>query len=282
VYDAEKQRMNVGEVPNDDIIYLNVGGQKLITKRSTLCQVEGSFLASMFSGRWEDPHKRDEDGAVFFDYNPQFFVAILNYLRAKKFATIENPALPPKVPKDQLDDFETFVQYLGLSSEIIPREEFNQHSPGVTLEEDGTVAVHDPDKAEHRYVLGQNIYREKTHSFRLELEMFKDHSWMFVGILKEGVVPPNNNSRRWPGSYGWALGESGQVWKEGSPTIDNALKNVTKQGDTVELVLYCDAAKLSLHLPTRQKFHIEIPKSQTWRLHVILLHPNETLRIMNE
>ena len=105
---------------------------------------------------------------------------------------------------------------------------------------------------------------------------------MFVGILKEGVVPPNNNSRRWPGSYGWALGESGQVWNEESPTIDNALKNVTKQGDTVELVLYCDAAKLSLHLPTRQKFHIEILKSQTWRLHVILLHPNETLRIMNE
>ncbi|CAB3980899.1 Chaperone dnaK2 [Paramuricea clavata] len=274
--------MNAGEVRNDDIIHLNVGGKKLITERSTLCQVEDSFLASRFSGRWEGPHKRDDDGTAFFDYNPQFFVAILNYLRAKKFATIENPALPPKVLGDQLDDFETFVQYLGLSDEIFPREKFNQHSPGVTLGEDARVAVHDPDKAEHRYVLGQNIYREKTHSFRLELEMFKDHFWMFVGILKKGVVPPNNKSRRWPGSYGWALGQRGQVWKDGSPTIDNALKDVTKQGDTVKLVLDCDAAKLSLHLITGQHFHIEILKSQTWRLHVILLNPSDRLRIINE
>jgi hypothetical protein len=110
--------------------------------------------------------------------------------------------------------------------------------------------------------------------------MFKDHFWMFVGILKADVVPPNNKSRRWLGSYGWALGESGQVWKEGSPTIDNASKNVTKQGDTVELVLDCDAAKLSLHLPTDQKFHIEISKSQTWSLHVILLNPNDRQRII--
>jgi hypothetical protein len=80
-----------------------------------------------------------------------------------------------------------------------------------------------------KYVLGQNIYREKMHSFRLKLEMFKDHFWMFVGILKADIVPPNNKS----------LGESGQVWKEGSSTIDNALKNVTKQGDTVVMLPSC-------------------------------------------
>ncbi|CAB3980903.1 K+ channel tetramerization domain-containing [Paramuricea clavata] len=275
--------MDAGEVPNDVFIHLNVGGQKLISKRSTLCQVKDSFFASRFSGRWpEDRDKRDDDGAELFDDNPQFFVAIVNYLRAKKYATKENPALPPKVPKDQLDDFENFVEYLRLSDEIIPREKFNQHSPGVTLEEHSRVAVHDPDKAEHRYVLGQNIYREKTHSFRLELEMFKDHFWMFVGIMRNCVVPPNNKSRRWPGSYGWARGQRGQVWKDGSPTIDNALKNKTKQGDTVKLVLDCDAAKLSLHLSTGQQFHIEIPKSQTWRLHVNLLNPNDRLRIINE
>ena len=187
VYDAEKQRMNAGEVRNDDIIRLNVGGKKLCTTRATLCQVEGSFLASLFSGRWEGTH--DDDGAVFFDYNPQFFVAILNYLRAKKFATTENPALPPKVPKDQLEDFKTFVQYLRLSDEIFPREQFNQHSStGVTLEEDGIIAVHDPNKAEYRYVLGQNIYRQGTHSLKLKLETFQDNFWMFVGILNKDIL----------------------------------------------------------------------------------------------
>ena len=42
--------MNAVEVNDDDIIHLNVGGQRLSTKRATLCRVQGSLLASMFSG----------------------------------------------------------------------------------------------------------------------------------------------------------------------------------------------------------------------------------------
>ena len=64
-YQAEKQRMKVVDVNDDDIILLNVGEQKFTSTRSTLCQVEGSLLATMFSGRCEDSVKRDEDGAVF-------------------------------------------------------------------------------------------------------------------------------------------------------------------------------------------------------------------------
>jgi hypothetical protein len=81
-YNAEKQRMKPFEVSDDDIIHLNIGGQKFTSTRSTLCQVEGSLLATMFSGRWEDGLKRDEDGAVFFDVNPQYFGYVLDYLRS--------------------------------------------------------------------------------------------------------------------------------------------------------------------------------------------------------
>jgi hypothetical protein len=116
----------------------------------------------------------------------------------------------------------------------------------------------------------------------LKLDSFQNNHWMLAGIAKADVVPPSDYSYEWPGSYGWAFGSSGQVWKDGSHTIDNALSNVTKQGDTVELVLDCDAAKLSLHLSTGQQFHIEIPKLQTWRLHVNLSGGNDRLRIMNE
>jgi hypothetical protein len=105
---------------------------------------------------------------------------------------------------------------------------------------------------------------------------------MLVGTVKADVVPPNNNSFSWPDSYGWGLGQLGQVWKDGSGTNDSTVSNLTKQGDTVELVLDCDAAKLSLHLPTGQQFHIDIPKSQTWRLNVNMLNANDRLRIMNE
>ena len=46
---AEKQRMEAIKVSDDDIIHLNVGGQRFSTTRATLCQVEGSLLATMFN-----------------------------------------------------------------------------------------------------------------------------------------------------------------------------------------------------------------------------------------
>ena len=276
-----KRKMNAVEVLNDDdIIHLNVGGQRLSTTRATLCRVQGSLLASMFSGRWEGAHKLDNDGAVFLDYNPEFFVPVLNYLRAMEYATPENPPWFPQLREGQMKNFKRFIQYLGLSDEIFPPEKFNQHSSsGVTLEEGGTVAVHGPND-EYSYVLGENVHQQGIVPFKLKLESFKNDYW--IGIVKADVVPPNNYSYGWSGSYGWILGQNGQVWKAGSCKRDNALSNVTKQGDTVELVLDCDAAKLSLHSPTGQQFHIEIPRSQTWRLNVDLEGANEKVRIIDD
>jgi hypothetical protein len=62
----------------------------------------------------------------------------------------------------------------------------------------------------------------------MKLESFQDNNWMFVGMAKADVVPPDNNSHQWPGSYGWGFGTGVQEWKDGSCTYDNALKNLTK------------------------------------------------------
>ena len=289
-YKAEKERMEAFVVSDDDIIDLNVGGQKLTTTRSTLCQVEGSLLASMFSGRWEDSLKRDKDGAVFFDFNPQHVVLILDYLRQKKIASPENPAPLPKISEDQLQSFTNLVEYLGLNTEIVPTrtdilpsEKFQIHSAKVALQEGEKVAVHDRTWG-HGYVLGENVYHQGTVNIKLKLESFKDNKWMFVGIIRGDVVPevPQDNfSCEWSGSYGWILGsDGGRVWKDGSVTMDNTLLNLSQQGHTVELVLDCDGGKLSLRLPTGQQFHIEIPKSKTWKLNVTLYHKNDKIRIM--
>jgi hypothetical protein len=285
-YKEEKLRMKAIEVSDDDMINLNVGGKKMTTKRSTLCQVEGSLLASMFSGRWEDSLARDEDGRIFFDFNPQYFVYVLDYLRARTIATAENPAPLPKVAEDQVKHFGNLVEYLGLGDEIVPPEivppeKFNLHSTGVTLEEGGKVAVHDSTQS-HKYILGENTYQQGIVRRKLNIESFRNNYWMQVGVTKGDVVPQNDTSYKWPGSYGWTLGSSGGqgVWKEGSYTRDTTLVNLTKQGDTVELVLDCDAAKLSLYLPTGQQFHVDLPKSQTWRLNVCLLGANDRIRIV--
>jgi len=69
----------------DDIIELNVGGEKMTTLRSTLTAVPNSKLSLMFS---KDDQKKtlpiDKQGAVFFDYNPIYFNYLLDQLRAIK------------------------------------------------------------------------------------------------------------------------------------------------------------------------------------------------------
>jgi hypothetical protein len=181
----------------------------------------------MFSGRWEDSLERDQDGAIFLDFNPQYFLVILDYLRAKKIATPENPAPLPKVAEDQAKNFNNLLEYLGLSDEIVPAEKvpsekFNQHSSNVvTLQEGGTVAVHGPNNG-HSYVLGENVYQQGIVHLKMNLESFKDNYWMLVGIVKADVVPPKNYSYKWPDSYGWSLGQHGQVWKDRLCTNDDA------------------------------------------------------------
>ena len=290
-YNAEKERMQTVSVRDDDIIHLDVSGLKLKTTRSTLCQVEGSLLASMFSGRWEDSVQRDQDGAVFLDVNPQHFTVILDYLRVKKIASPENPAPLPNVPEDQLKEFNILVEYLGLkdelvSTEIVRSEKFNLHSDGVTLQEDGQVALHDSNN-DNRYILGENVYNQGIVHIKLKLETFDNRYYMFAGIVKGDIditVQKNDHSSEWLGSYGWQLGNSSEVGvrKDGSRTNDLTLKNLTKTGDTIELVLNCDKGKLSLHLAACQPFHIDIPKSKTWRLNVYFFGSNDKIRIINE
>ena len=83
-------------------------------------------------------------------------------------------------------------------------------------------------------------------------------------------------------SKGWALGKNGNqgMYENGSLKKYDSLVSQTKQGDTVELVLDCDAAKFSLHLPTGQKFQIDIPKFQAWRLHVNIGRADDKIRIV--
>ncbi|CAF1197692.1 unnamed protein product [Rotaria sp. Silwood1] len=70
---------------SDDIIELNIGGQKMTTLRSTLTAVPNSKLALMFSK--ENMNKTlslDKQGAIFFDYNPIYFNYLLDQLRIIK------------------------------------------------------------------------------------------------------------------------------------------------------------------------------------------------------
>lgn len=69
----------------DDVIELNVGGQKMTTLRSTLTAIPNSKLALMFSkNNTNNGLSFDKQGAVFFDYNPVYFNYLLDQLRLIK------------------------------------------------------------------------------------------------------------------------------------------------------------------------------------------------------
>ena len=229
----------------------------------------------MFSRNWTHGLKRDQDGAIVLDFNPEHFGWILNYLRAKKISTAEKLPVFPKVPQDERKNFNILLKYLGLSV-----DRFSRRSSNVSLQDDRRVAVHGSTGG-LTYVLGENVYQRGTIRFKLKLESFQNNLWILVGIVKADVVPKGHYSYKWAGAYGWSLGYFGQLYENGEQTgFGSSWEKLSKQGDTVELVLDCDGGKLSLHLPTGQQYHIVIPKSQSWRLHVNMYGANDKIRIV--
>ena len=199
--------------------------------------VEGSLLLPSFSGRWEDPVERDQDGVVFLDFNPEYFGWILDYLRAKKISSPENPAVLAEVPKNQIKNFNNLLEYLGLSDEIlptVPTDKFNVCSSGIAVQKSGRVAVHDSNKG-HKCVLGENAYQRGIVRFKLKLESFQDSEWIFVGMLKAEVKAKNEGSFFRIDSKGWALGKNGYqgMYENGSFKKYDSL--VTRQNRVTRL-----------------------------------------------
>ena len=71
-FQAETTRLGAGpEGRQSDILYRNVGCQRMNVFRRTLTQVDGSLMASMFSGRWDESLARDRDGNIFIGWVSQ-------------------------------------------------------------------------------------------------------------------------------------------------------------------------------------------------------------------
>lgn len=98
----------------DDVVELNVGGQSMSTKREILCSAEGSLLAGMFSGNFDAGHKRDKDGRIFLDVDPQLFAKILSHLRFRRIASPDCPAPLPHVAEELRPEYDMMIKYFGL------------------------------------------------------------------------------------------------------------------------------------------------------------------------
>lgn len=103
------------EAKAEDIIEINAGGPLFTTTRSTIRQVKDSFLATMFSGRWEESQVKKK-GGVFLDVDPDCFEKVLGKLRLQMLSgQIVSWGLTSGPPGKQ-DVWEIVLRYLGLTA----------------------------------------------------------------------------------------------------------------------------------------------------------------------
>eukprot|EP00929_Paragymnodinium_shiwhaense_P059872 TRINITY_DN29955_c0_g1_i1.p1 TRINITY_DN29955_c0_g1~~TRINITY_DN29955_c0_g1_i1.p1 ORF type:complete len:571 (-),score=129.96 TRINITY_DN29955_c0_g1_i1:454-2010(-) len=97
IFVEEKRKMTAESVSPSDIIGINMGGERTIqVKRNLLTQCEGTFLCTLFSGRWEQQLPRDKEGNVFFDDPPEVMMPLIEWLRARRDARPGQDVVMPR------------------------------------------------------------------------------------------------------------------------------------------------------------------------------------------
>lgn len=120
----EAERLGTyGDTTSSDVMHLNVGGKTMAVLRRTLTLIEGSMLASRFSGRWDDSIEKDNNGYFFVDQEFELFEAMVNYLRHRSNEIGECPAESPTFATAKKNrDFCRMVEYYGMTLGVFPSE----------------------------------------------------------------------------------------------------------------------------------------------------------------
>jgi hypothetical protein len=113
-FEAEKAAMEQAHTFQNNKILLNVGGHKFKTSRQTLTSVPDTYLASMFSGRFE----LAPDGAersYFIDRDGTHFRHILNFLRDSGSFKLNSG-----LTEAQREELKVELEFYGLLDRVMP------------------------------------------------------------------------------------------------------------------------------------------------------------------
>jgi hypothetical protein len=111
-FEEEKKQMQK-TINNRDVFRLNVGGEIMMTTRQTLTRVPKSILSMLFNGRWEQNVPRDQNGNIFFDFNPIVFRHLLDQVQLLDIKNL-NHLSPPSEPS-LVTPFKKMIQKLDLN-----------------------------------------------------------------------------------------------------------------------------------------------------------------------
>ena len=114
-------------IDQDEIVTINAGGRILQILKSTVSVApEDSGFHKLFNGNGSNNfapnhntvlHRRDADGNIFLDFDPELIEIVLNFLRMKKIEDPCDPIVePPAVPKGKTKYFKRILNHFGLTA----------------------------------------------------------------------------------------------------------------------------------------------------------------------
>jgi hypothetical protein len=204
---------------NDDVIIeINAGGKIISALRSTLTLAPDTMFTYMFSGRWEESMKRDGNGRVYLDHDPELIEIIVNFLRMKKIEDLSKLVRSPTVRIEKRNDFGYLVRYFGLA-------EFFSLSLDIAkidvVQPNGSSI--DVTKSENKIHFnkvngGDDLYGGNDFYFvackpsldissgegsfwKVTIDVLPEYQWFFLGII--GNLGASNSSYKELTSYGW-------------------------------------------------------------------------------
>jgi len=265
---------------DNDIIEINAGGIIITALRSTLCLVAFDTMFSyMFSGRWDESLARDKDGRIFLDHDPELITIIVNYLRTKKIEDQSKPVRSPKIPDGKKDEFETILQYFGLTEFFYP--------PSIILPLDidiidvvqpagsyATVAKTENkiqflksgiDGTFHFVACKPALDSSGEGSFwKVTIDALRtNYKWLYLGIIGN-LAASNGSSHTNSTSYGWA--SNSQVYHGGTNRSGDSGWTGFTQGEC--LYLHLKANKLTMFsVQKNKKFTMDVATTGTYYLH---------------
>jgi len=265
-----KDISKISKIPLDNVLSLNIGGKKITIKRSTLTQVKGSLLETMFSSsHWEEKLDRDKEGNIFLDFDPKLFGKIIDYLRARLILEEGSPIPFPVVSREDEDNFKSLVAYLRLGEGILPKRPKDLFSTTDTLTIFGDgVGVEKPQNGDkHAWVKGKEVISKGEFTWRLKIEEFTH--WMLIGVINVNEVM-TQTSYSLPSVFGWG-GNANEFYMGGK--VSTPGWGHWQKGQEIELALDCTNRLLKLRIINGGTFTMNIQGNGPWQLHMNLYRP---------
>lgn len=214
-----------------EIMKINCMGTVYEVPRSTLCSIEGSFLAELFSEENSHQIRPDANGCYYLDINPHCFALVIDYLLNRRLR-IDAPL--PVVPKSQQLNMELLAEAWNLKPFLKVNRLNTMH--GTSLHVNGNTI-----RATHPgwQVISAQFPMPLANPYYFEVTILKNPAagssgGLAVGVMGHSPQGPEVHTIRLPSSvmYNSNNGVLSDVVDQAD--IDNVRKGVVlKEGSTM-------------------------------------------------